>query len=260
MTIANSTISDNHVESCPYGVPPSSKDVIAGGGIYNASRAHSLTITGSTIASNTISGGPGGGIYDGFSDPSSTSKNVFTLTNSTIVRNRTGSNGGGLVFFGSLATLTFCTIYGNTAVGAGGGIFTFPAVVHNTGLTIAANVAVGNSVIAANQAGTGSDVAGTLSTAGYNLLSSFSGVTFNDPLNRHATDMLEETIPHLGIDSVLRQNGGPTQTLALLPGSPAIDNIPLAACHTNGNSPDQRGVRRPQGSRCDMGAFEYVPS
>jgi len=52
--------------------------------------------------------------------------------------------------------------------------------------------------------------------------------------------------------------GRPPQTHALLPGSPAIDKIPLNACHVNGVSTDQRGVRRPQGAACDIGAYEYI--
>jgi hypothetical protein len=55
----------------------------------------------------------------------------------------------------------------------------------------------------------------------------------------------------------LANNGGPTQTYALLPGSPAIDQIPpgINGCGTS-VSTDQRGVSRPQGSGCDIGAYE----
>jgi hypothetical protein len=49
-----------------------------------------------------------------------------------------------------------------------------------------------------------------------------------------------------------------TKILGLLPGSPAIDQIPLDACHINGINTDQRGMKRPDGNEktCDIGAFE----
>ncbi len=76
----------------------------------------------------------------------------------------------------------------------------------------------------------------------------------------------------------LRDNGGPTNTLALAPDSPAIDQIPLAVCHvtvskknylgtpiaqyTITTDTDQRGMKRPDGNEqfCDIGAYEYVDS
>jgi hypothetical protein len=62
----------------------------------------------------------------------------------------------------------------------------------------------------------------------------------------------------------LAANGGPTQTLALLAGSPAIDRVPIAACTDDLAAPltvDQRGFARPvpAGGSCDAGAFEFVP-
>ncbi len=51
----------------------------------------------------------------------------------------------------------------------------------------------------------------------------------------------------------MKNNGGPTQTMAPAPGSPARNAIPKAACAV---ARDQRGVRRPQGPRCDIGAYE----
>jgi hypothetical protein len=62
--------------------------------------------------------------------------------------------------------------------------------------------------------------------------------------------------------SGLQNNGGPTQTIALLSTSPAINAIPPAVCTDASGNPvltDQRGVARPQASGCDIGAFEFVP-
>ncbi len=60
------------------------------------------------------------------------------------------------------------------------------------------------------------------------------------------------TNPRLG---PLAANGGPTKTIALLAGSPAIDRIAVPC----GTTPDQRGVARPQGRGCDAGAYEFAP-
>src|SRR5207253_10692871 len=82
---------------------------------------------------------------------------------------------------------------------------------------------------------------------GYNLSSDTScGFT-------RATDITTPT-PRLG---PLAPNGGPTETMALLPGSPAINEGGSGA---NGcPATDQRGVRRPQGAACDIGAYEAAP-
>jgi len=64
---------------------------------------------------------------------------------------------------------------------------------------------------------------------------------------------LHNTNPNLG---PLQNNGGDTETHALLSGSSAIDHVPVVSCTL---STDQRGVSRPQGIACDTGAFEYEP-
>ncbi len=92
---------------------------------------------------------------------------------------------------------------------------------------------------------------------GYNLIQKVSGATF--AANRqHLTDVSVDPYADLRIDPVL--SGKLTEIQALLSGSPAIDRIPLNACHVNGISTDQRGVKRPDGQEqsCDIGAYEYV--
>jgi hypothetical protein len=78
---------------------------------------------------------------------------------------------------------------------------------------------------------------------------------FNQPGDMNSTGA--------GLDAGgLKNNGGPTQTIAPLPTSPAVDAIPVSACTDAAGNPvttDQRGVERPQGLACDIGAFELVP-
>jgi hypothetical protein len=145
-----------------------------------------------------------------------------------------------------------------------------------------------NSIVVGNQSGTGPDITGTLTTEGYNLFQNFdsSALLFSDPNHKHATDQAVTTLAF--ISDHLQNANGPdgkpafTQTLPLLniPGNPAIDAIPPgAACiitisiTDNDGNPvidptmkkaitittdhDQRGVPRPYGPRCDIGAYEY---
>jgi hypothetical protein len=137
-------------------------------------------------------------------------------------------------------------------------------------------VKIRNSIVVSNPADPSPDISGTLISSGYNLFQDNSGATFN-PTTRpqHATD---KTLSVNDLTSLfaypvrLQDNGGPTRTLALPPDSPAVDQIPLDACHISvpirnflGTpvaqytiTTDQRGVKRPQGKACDIGAFEYA--
>jgi hypothetical protein len=115
-----------------------------------------------------------------------------------------------------------------------------------------------NSIVAGNHADTAVDISGNLTSKGYNLIQDTSDAIFAS--NNHPPDISGEQFSSLGIDSELHNNGGPTWTLRLLHGSPAIDKIPPGPCLVNGPITDQRGVKRPQGSGCDIGAYEYVQS
>lgn len=106
-----------------------------------------------------------------------------------------------------------------------------------------------NTIVANN---VGGNCSGTLESKGYNL----SG---DDSCSFDSTGDLNDTDPKLGR---LRNNGGLTKTLALLPGSPAIDSGNPSGC-TDGQGhllrTDQRGKRRPDkedSSGCDRGAYE----
>jgi hypothetical protein len=113
-------------------------------------------------------------------------------------------------------------------------------------------VQVLGSIIAGGSAPHGPDVYGTIVSfdVGYNLI---QNVTDPDThiLPQGSNHDITGISPELG---PLRDNGGPTPTLALLAGSPVIDAIPLSACNDIKN--DQRGRIRPQRKGCDIGAYE----
>jgi len=224
----------------------------SGGGIYNSG---ALTLTGSTIASNTASGGPGGGISNDLGG-------TLTLVNSTIVDNTSADDsGGGISTSGALTSLVFCTVYSNAAHDAGGGIFTAAGSIQQ--VAGQGQFKMTNSLVAQNRAASGSDLAGVLISGGYNLIGEPTGFSVVPANGKPGTDLIGQGAAGLRIDPQLQEQSGPAGqvwVLALLPGSSAIDRIPLAACHPSGITTDQRGVKRPQGSACDVGAYEYVAS
>jgi predicted outer membrane repeat protein len=203
-----------------------------GGGIYSTGK---LTVAKSTIAGN-LAFNSGGGIA---------SSGSLRVINSTLSHNRVidpfmANRGGGLRNTGISADLLNVTINKNeTAVGGTGG-----GIVNDGGSVRVRNVIVANSPDQAN-------CEGPITSAGHNL-DSGSTCGFTDPGD------LSDTDPQLG---PLADNGGPTDTHALLAGSPAID------AGTNDRCPltDQRGVARPQDGDgdgkafCDMGAYEKRP-
>ncbi len=254
LTLTNSTVSDNIVT-----VTGNSNSSI-GGGIYSDG---TLTLNNSTVSGNTATGN-GGGIISGNTVISSRGGGIYnlgrlTLSNSTISDNKASSDGGGIAISEDTnfhlpppsVMLLYCTVYGNTANG-GGGIW-----IGNK----RSQVTIGASIVAGNNAYTSPDIAGPLTTLGYNLVGDRSGATFLGPSNILSTDVLGVPLTKLGIDPVPRDNGGSakphTRTHALLPGSPAIDLIPPDVCMMFKVFNDQRGVRRPQGKGCDSGAYEY---
>ncbi len=215
-----------------------------GGGIYNQG---TLTLNDVAVRNNTTSG-QGGGIDV---EPAGT----LTMLRSTISGN-TGAGGGGIYYNGTVAgTLTNVTISGNISTGNGGGIYNQKTLTL-TNVTIDANTAttgggilnsatgtttLKNTIVSSN---TGGNCSGTITSAGYNIDSA------NTCLLAGTGDK-PNTNPNLG---ALADNGGPTQTHALLAGSPAID----AGTATGAPATDQRGAMRPQGTGYDIGAYEYA--
>jgi hypothetical protein len=224
MTIADSIITANMAAQ--------------GGGILNSGQ---LTMTGTTLSSNMTTAvvGEGGGLFN---------QNTVMLTNDTLANN-TASQGGALYTFGQdTATLVNCTIAGNTAssafFSAGGGIY------GGIGNPV---VALKNTLVALNQSDSGPDIQATVSSLGHNLIGVATGATglSNSDLAGTSDNPLN---PLLG---PLQANGGSTPTMALLPGSPAIDT----GDNTDAPDFDQRGSGFPRivGGTIDIGAFEVQP-
>jgi CSLREA domain-containing protein len=249
LTVTDSTLSGNSANN-------------RGGGIYNAA---SLTVNGSTLSGNTDPGG-GGGIWNDGSltvSGSTLSANAdtglvnfgsMTLSDSTLSGNSTWGDGGGIFNHGTL-TVSDSTLSGNSAAynQGGGGIYNAGSLTVS-GSTLSGNnatnggggievasgdVLLHNTLIAGNG---GSDVSGTLDSASdYNLIGDGSGGLSTAKHNL------------LGVNPLLAplgNYGGPTQTMALLPDSPAID----AGSSAYGGSTDQRG--KPRVGATDIGAFE----
>jgi len=181
------------------------------------------------------------------------------LTNSTVSGNTALTFGGGIAVSSLFYTIDYCTIYRNTATQDGGGI----AIYQNRPKVPFQNdhgIGIGESIVAGNHAQTSPNISGVITSHGYNLFQNVSPSTNFVPSNVQSTDMEVSTSTFLGIDSLLRKNGGQTPTHALIPGSPAIDSIPPDTCQVIGIINDQRGVKRPQGDGCDIGAYEYKSS
>ena len=193
-------------------------------GVVNA--AGTETLAGDTFIGNT---GPGGGALDNDA--------TLNITNSTFYNNTAGTNGGGAVVNFGTTTLTQSTFSGNTSP-YGANIYNY------TGFTLSMSM----DIVADGQGGTNCGGQAPITDLGYNIdTGSSCGFTAT-------THSLNNTQPRL--DS-LASNGGSTQTMALPVGSPAIDAIPASHPGCTGST-DQRGITRPQGKGCDIGAYELV--
>ena len=270
VTLNKLTIQHGTVSTTPFG----------GGGIYNNG---TLTVTNSNIASNSSTNGVGGGIDN---------ESTLTVINSTISGNSATSSGffggaGGIANDGTL-TVKNSTFSGNSAIYMGGGIYTAgTATITNStfsgnstgqsggGISNAGTLTVINSSISGNSAPSsggientfneyytnikntllsgnpGGNCYGNFFDLGYNL---DSGTTCGFSAPNHS---MSNTDPKLG---PLANNGGLTPTFALLANSPAIDAGNDTVCNdaTTVNKLDQRGILRPQGAHCDIGAYELI--
>jgi hypothetical protein len=268
VTISASVVASNQTTATSNASCQSDRD---GGGLYN--EFGTLTLTDSTVDNNL--GVEGGGIEN--------DSGTLSVNSSTVDHN-TAAAGGGIANTGT-ATITNSTVAFNEAAedlrsgGAstsffGGGLYNEFGTLTLTSSTVAENASLpdpfGNlgqsggiavrypvyssgSIVADNTAGSHNNctigITGAMNDTGSNLESGTDcGFT--------GAGSMQNTDPRLA--SALASNGGPTQTLALLGGSPAIDAIPTASglC----TATDQRGVSRPdnQETLCDIGAYETV--
>ncbi len=249
LTLNNVVIRNGNAGSADYG-----------GGIYNDGTVvlHNSTVSGNTALS-------GGAIYN---------TGTLTVSHSTISGN-SATSGGGIYNIGGLVVLINSTLANNSASTVAGGLYNEASgTINANNVTISNNMAstygggvrnysatfaFKNTILANNSASSGgpdcSTVLSSLTSQGNNLIENISGCT----IGGDTTGNIVGVDPQL---DTLKNNGGPTQTMALLPGSPAMEAGNNATCE----STDQRGRARPFDgdnngtATCDIGAFEYVIS
>ncbi len=235
LTLINTTVSDNQATS-------------GGGGIYTINTT--LLVKGCTFSDNFAGAGGGGVGFQG---------NVGTIQNSTISSNSTPDFGSGsgllTVAFDAQAapslTVTACTIAGNT--GSTNGAVSMIALNNDLGMT--------NRFL--------STVVADNTTPNFYFYGTLTFTSLGDNLDSDGTSGLSNGVngdivgtlasPINALLGPLQDNGGPTYTMALLVGSPAIG---AGSCVDASGAPlfvDQRGFPRGNTNGCDIGAYEYSP-
>jgi Bacterial Ig-like domain (group 3) len=226
-----------------------------GGGILNGSTAGAatLTITNSTISGNSTNGSNsiGGGIVNSTGNGTAT----LTITNSTLSGNSAigGGNFGGGIYNSTTTgtatlTITNSTISRNSANGIGGGIYT-------TG-SGTVTVKLSNTIVAGNTKSNGTtpdDINGTVDgTSSFNLIGTGGSGGLTNGVNNNQVGVANALLASLA------NYGGPTQTHAPLPGSPALNAGSNTLANSAGLTTDQRGAgfNRIFNGTVDIGAFE----
>jgi CSLREA domain-containing protein len=249
LTATNLVLSDNQAGHEYLGDPAGT-----GGGLYNAGTAN---LTNSTISDNHAWHGAGGGILNYGS---------LTLTNVTLSGNTAADSGGGLANLGTAGLYSATAVLNmadsdNDANGKGGGLYNGPG----DSLSLQDSLIAYNILNRGSSGAFDSDCYGTVTFGGYNLLRIDHQCTFFSPGGDLWGTFNNPIDVKLGN---LQDNGGPTGTHALLPGSPAIDAGNPAGCAGPQGATlatDQRGYSRkagiligPGSPRCDIGAYEFL--
>jgi uncharacterized repeat protein (TIGR01451 family)/CSLREA domain-containing protein len=247
LTVKNLTVANGYADS-------------QGGGIYN--QFGNLTIINSTFSGNTATR-TGGGIANYRDSTLANPGGNLTVVNSTFSGN-SSSFGGAIRNANGTLDIVNSTIAGNSVklpVCAPGFICAMED--SGGGIENSGTLNLDNSIVAGNTADIGAaDIGGSVDTASHNVI--------GDPLVYYRWNGLGVPLPLNGnngnitvvdantvLNTNLTNNGGPTQTLALLSGSRAIDAADDSICaNALVNNLDQRGLTRQQGTHCDIGAFE----
>jgi hypothetical protein len=267
LTLADCSLSDNRAQGGP-GLSTIGGGTAAPGGAASGGALHlqsgAAFLTNSTVANNLAQGGDGD--TTGFQGGS-----------------KSGGAFGGALFNAGSVSLLNCTLAGNEAVGGSGlapgatrGDGMGGAIYNAAGFGVLTHVTIANNAARAGSTGIANSGAaqggGLFSTNGSltlrNTLLAYSpsgsncfGSAFTDEGNNISSDAscpFTASGSKSNSDPVLApldDYGGPTPTMPLLAGSPAIDGASSAFCPPT----DQRGIARPFGPACDIGAFESAP-
>lgn len=244
LTLTDSTVTDSDAERG------------AGIAIQNLESPAAARIIRSTISGNRAED-QGGGIRVGFGD--------LTLINSTVAGNSAGGGqldgrGGGIYFEGFTEHIYNSTIVGNTALGEngeGGNLFQREQITERFAVAKLEgdpDYLIKNTIVADGTAAAGANCGGVQPVSQGNNLVNTDGEC--------ATSAGMNDVNGAPGVAALQNYGGPTSTRKLLPGSKAIDNGNSSGCTDDTGAPittDQRGVPRPIGARCDIGAVEFAP-
>ena len=201
--------------------------VLRGGGLFNGGMA---TLTGCTLSANNAA--YGGGLENNIA--------TANLTDCTVSGNAS-EFGGGVFNYTGTANLTNCTLSGNDASGGGGGLANY-----NNGNIPAGPATLTDTIVAGNTSLSGAgDIGGTNVSGSDNLIGTGGSAGLVDGVDGNIVGVANPLLAPLG------NYGGPTQTMALLPGSPAIGT----GVAVTGVTTDQRG--EPLDSpEPDIGAFQ----
>lgn len=230
-----------------------------GGGVYHieddqagASDEFNLSITNSLFQGNTAKR-QGGGAWLYFLGNGLIQNTTF-VGNSTSAPFNTVGQGGGLVVSLGKTLIANTTFANNHAAYQGGAMHGGGGNDPNRVITLRNTIFVNNTLNEQDQPSEtrwqGYHTNRPMNDGGGNIQFPRNKPTYDNDVNNNITDSPLYVDPLL---QPLADNGGATHTMALAPGSPAID-AGVGECPTT----DQRGTPRPQGAGCDIGAFEYL--